>query len=322
MVKDAVDNLEGELTYGDIKKYINSKWNNVNQDTITAQIIVATVNHTSRIHYNENKKPRLSKAGSHFDLLFYLGRGKVIKYDAAKHGIWEIYKDESNNSNIRLVGIGTFLFAWNPNNWAFEELEEKIDELKSKGSAKIIWSISAHKKVKIGDRAFIVQVGTPKKGIFASGYVVSKPFLLPHWSGDKLVPRVTIELDILLNPKHSEILDIDYIKDNTSSFQQWTPQSSGIQIKMEIVDEVERLWFDFIKTKVFFSNNNQIERIFIEGTSYQLTQTVYERNRYARTLCLQYYGYSCAVCGFNFEETYGDIGNEFIHVHHLNQVQE
>jgi len=34
-------------------------------------------------------------------------------------------------------------------------------------------------------------------------------------------------------------------------------------------------------------------------------------------LCLAHHGYSCAICGFNLEDVYGDIGKECIHVHHL-----
>ena len=51
-----------------------------------------------------------------------------------------------------------------------------------------------------------------------------------------------------------------------------------------------------------------------------MTFTKYERNPFARKVCLQHYGSSCAVCDFNFEKVYGDIGKDFIHVHHLTQV--
>lgn len=34
------------------------------------------------------------------------------------------------------------------------------------------------------------------------------------------------------------------------------------------------------------------------------------------------HGYSCFVCGFNFFETYGEIGRQFIHVHHINPLSQ
>lgn len=46
----------------------------------------------------------------------------------------------------------------------------------------------------------------------------------------------------------------------------------------------------------------------------------YERNPLNRQLCLQANGYTCKVCGFNFEKKYGKIGRGFIHVHHISQL--
>ena len=37
---------------------------------------------------------------------------------------------------------------------------------------------------------------------------------------------------------------------------------------------------------------------------------------------MERYGYSCVVCGFNFEDEYGDAAKDFIHVHHLMPLSE
>lgn len=54
-----------------------------------------------------------------------------------------------------------------------------------------------------------------------------------------------------------------------------------------------------------------------EGTPVSVSLTIYERDREARAECLRHYGYSCSVCGFDFRSTYGEIGTDMIHVHHL-----
>jgi endonuclease len=92
MVKDAIDNLGSVASYGEIKKYIKDKYGDVNDNTITAQIITCTVNHNSRIHYSDNNKPRI--ADSKYDFLFTTGKGQVELYDPKKHGIWEIVEDD------------------------------------------------------------------------------------------------------------------------------------------------------------------------------------------------------------------------------------
>lgn len=101
MIKEAIEQLNGKASYSEIKKYINSKWENVNELTINAQIIVLSVNQPSRIHYTENKKPRITN--SNHDLLYSVGRGEVVKYNPEEHGIWEIYEKEFGALAIRQV---------------------------------------------------------------------------------------------------------------------------------------------------------------------------------------------------------------------------
>lgn len=92
MIKEAVENLGKEATYGQIKSYIKDKYGDVNENTISAQINLCTVNSPSRVHYADNQKPRV--ANSMFDFLFKVRPGQVELYDPQKHGIWEISTDE------------------------------------------------------------------------------------------------------------------------------------------------------------------------------------------------------------------------------------
>ncbi|GAA4362812.1 HNH endonuclease [Kangiella marina] len=59
-----------------------------------------------------------------------------------------------------------------------------------------------------------------------------------------------------------------------------------------------------------------------EGSKKIITVNSYERNSKARSECINRYGVSCTVCGFNFENTYGRRGKGFIHVHHLIPVSD
>jgi hypothetical protein len=62
-----------------------------------------------------------------------------------------------------------------------------------------------------------------------------------------------------------------------------------------------------------------IESVF-EGAIKRINVNKYERNIVARKMCISYYGAKCSVCSFDFEKTYGVIGENFIHVHHLKQL--
>jgi 5-methylcytosine-specific restriction protein A len=262
--------------------------------------------------------------------LFNIDRGKVEKYDIKKHGIWEIYKDATEKLGIKKFEkaptINTFLFAWNPDKWKWTTLEQSIEQLENSGKVTERWSCVSHKTIKPGDRAFLVRLGSEPRGIFAAGYVVSEPYLSKHWSGeDKDVYRVLIDFEVLLNPENESILTLDILKTVNLEKQQWTPQSSGISIKPELVEELEAVWFDFLTTQKIRLNpyalsGNEETKTYTEGTGNQIIQTRYERNPHARVACINHYGYSCSVCEFDFEKRFGELGKNFIHVHHLTQV--
>lgn len=330
MIKEAVEKLNGKASYAEIKDYINNKWGEVNSQTVIDQIQVLTVNHKSRIHYPENHKPRQTNSNSPYDLLYTTGRGKVVNYDLGEHGVWEIYKNENEKLAVRLFSgsfiANTYLFVWNPDKWKWTTLEKNIEELQNSGKTTERWSCRSNKTIKSGDRAFLARVGSEPRGIFAAGYVSSEPFLSPHWSGeDKNVFRVLIDFEVLLNPDKEPILTTDILNTGNLEKQMWTPQSSGISIKPELVDELEAVWFDFLTTQNIRSNpyantDDKSERTYSEGAPNQVTQTRYERNPFARLACIKHYGYLCSVCKFDFEKNYGEIGKHFIHVHHLTQV--
>jgi predicted HNH restriction endonuclease len=54
-----------------------------------------------------------------------------------------------------------------------------------------------------------------------------------------------------------------------------------------------------------------------EGDVSLVSLTRYERSPAAREAALKAHGYVCSACGFDFEKVYGDRGQQFIEVHHL-----
>ena len=58
----------------------------------------------------------------------------------------------------------------------------------------------------------------------------------------------------------------------------------------------------------------------LEGAKKRVTINAYERNPKARKKCLDCYGYKCSVCEFDFEKIYGELGKDYIHVHHLKEI--
>lgn len=68
--------------------------------------------------------------------------------------------------------------------------------------------------------------------------------------------------------------------------------------------------------------NEDSTEYYPEGSRQSVLVNKYERNTRAREKCIEYHGVICKACGFDFEENYGEVGEGFIHVHHIVPVAE
>lgn len=102
---------------------------------------------------------------------------------------------------------------------------------------------------------------------------------------------------------------------------------AGCAKPIEAVDSspVEVVWsfVAFDSEPSYFEGPDEISgRGYREGSVHRVEVNLYERDPAARQACLRHYGLACAVCGLLFEERYGDLGADYIHVHHLVPVSE
>jgi len=72
--------------------------------------------------------------------------------------------------------------------------------------------------------------------------------------------------------------------------------------------------------EVFPDEVSETDESLLEGKVRKVNVNIYERNPIARQLCIEHYGCKCVICTFDFEKIYGNIGQLFIHVHHLIEV--
>lgn len=92
-------------------------------------------------------------------------------------------------------------------------------------------------------------------------------------------------------------------------------------MRPELVTAVEEV-FDTQIGEISFLDEVEIESSspLTEGLMKQVFVNRYERNRKARSICISHYGAKCMICGFDFEEVYGPIGKNKIHVHHVTPI--
>lgn len=94
-----------------------------------------------------------------------------------------------------------------------------------------------------------------------------------------------------------------------------------VRVSKELAEYLDKYIKDDFETGIF--PESSLPEDSYEGATKQTLVNRYERSSIARQRCIEYHGCKCAVCGFDFEEKYGEIGKGFIHVHHivpLNQI--
>lgn len=225
--------------------------------------------------------------------------------------------------------MATYLLTWNPKRWQWVNIQDDIAEITNNGYCHGRWSTGVTKKIKPNDRIFMIKLGSQKfRGIMASGWAISEVFQDVHWGDDKkLAFFVDVHFDTIIDPNQEPIFPIELLQDGIYSNMNWTPQSSGISIPDEIVEQLEMDWSKFLNLsipvrQIKYADEIDETKTFNEGVIKQVKVNAYERNTEARVICIKKYGAKCSVCGFDFHEKYGEIGTGFIHVHHLKPLSE
>jgi len=93
------------------------------------------------------------------------------------------------------------------------------------------------------------------------------------------------------------------------------------ELTPETIDLFEGLWLEASGRDLRRSGIHGEERVpsrsYLEGAAVRVLVNRYERDRGARDDCIAEHGAVCSVCEFDFSRAYGQLGEGFIHVHHL-----
>ena len=84
----------------------------------------------------------------------------------------------------------------------------------------------------------------------------------------------------------------------------WTSRLLAMAISLIPLEEIE-------------TTNEEQDVGVPEGRSRRTDVNVYERSRLNRAICISIRGTMCVACGFDFLASYGEVGRDFIHVHHV-----
>jgi len=101
------------------------------------------------------------------------------------------------------------------------------------------------------------------------------------------------------------------------------PKISSFQNDIIISDETQTIKLSLVFDE-FLNQGDELQPLgkAAEGKVYLTTGKRFERNPRLRSECINYYGTNCQICGFKFEQIYGEIGVNYCHVHHITPLSE
>ena len=110
----------------------------------------------------------------------------------------------------------------------------------------------------------------------------------------------------------------------SSGYEERNPYRFFWEMHPEVAEALEIL--GWVKPKsdrsAVFPDEVDETTTFREGAVCKVSVNAYERSPQARRHCIAHYGISCFACGFNFGQVFGELGEGFIHVHHLYPISE
>ena len=160
---------------------------------------------------------------------------------------------------------------------------------------------------------FVVEQNCPYQDIDGDDLTGDNRHIL-GWKNDELVAYARI-----LKSEDASVNDVGYISTLTL-YRRFMKSPIYGQLKDGVVEDM---------TAEPSADEQQTARHLVEGAILQDEHcTGRERNREAREQCIAYYrtlhkGHVvCECCGFDFEKAYGEMGKDFIEVHHRYPISQ
>lgn len=211
----------------------------------------------------------------------------------------------------------TFLLTWNLDRFAWKDLGEEIERLRRGATVTNVWSCGVRRDLPPGSEIFLLKLGSvpeEEKGLIGHGTSTTAPVRRRHWSGPgtkSAAQFVGVDFDYL---GASPAIALPRLRTLAPSFN-WTPQGSGIEVPQPVAEKLRGEWAPSSVTPL--PEELELGVSYPEGAARTIRVNAFERSRQARDACVEHHGASCAACGLDFGQKYGQIAKGVIHVHHV-----
>lgn len=177
----------------------------------------------------------------------------------------------------------------------------------------------------IGDEVYIYCT-RPYMRVMYKAVVIKESLSYLQIQDDTEFWHIREEHDKALNGKYARLKLISQVDSDKLSLPylidiglKAAPQGP-VKISETLVNYIDSNMDEYSSDNIFPDSDN-MDKCY-EGATQQVLVNKYERSSIARQRCIEYNGHCCFVCGMDFEKTYGEIGKNFIHIHHIVPLHE
>ncbi len=213
------------------------------------------------------------------------------------------------------------ILGWNPARWNEWNYQAVVERVAATGLYLEPWSVGRHKDIAAGTDAWLLLQGRHGRGLIGHGVVLSQqPEPGAHYSEPgRTAMYVTVAFDALL--PLGEQIPVGVLQEEATGVPWDGVYGSGLAVGPPEEANIRALWSEF-GPPPGPDPTEPVPGTYPEGSVSRVEVNRYERNPEARQACIAYHGSNCAACGFSFEVSYGEVGRDFIHVHHVVPVSQ
>lgn len=220
--------------------------------------------------------------------------------------------------------MACYLFTWNPELWRWPDYDVFVEQTERGEPVSEPWSTGNTRRIQPGDRVFLLKQGREPRGIVGAGWTTSAVTRKLHWDAERAARGETVnsvEVTFERLTRETEPLPLAALTSGPVQDMNWRPAASGQTVPEDLVEALEGLWAGHIGApSTTFAEAPTEAAVFVEGDVRAVVSNRYERNAAARKACLAAHGTRCCVCDISFGEVYGELGEGFIHVHHVDPI--
>lgn len=216
--------------------------------------------------------------------------------------------------------MSTIILGWDPVRWNRWNYAAVVEQVADTGLHLEPWSVP--RGIATGTDVWLLVVGDHAPGLIGHGVVLSQqrepleepgppePDAAPDYPGF----TVQVAFDALL-PLGDQV-PAGLLREAMPDVEWDTADVAGLELGPGDAAAIRAVWTSYGPSQGTDPTqpvpgtypNNAVARVAVNR---------HERDPEARRACIAHRGINCAACGFSFEMAYGEIGADFIQVHHV-----